>query len=212
MKKWVAVMLSIIFLLSLVACGISLASEDISGETSAAKGGGESIQSLYEMKAIANDLIFRADMLYQLFYGSESFREYFDDVVEIEDDTGAIWLMTPQCRSIEQLKSMAQKVFAKEYCQLLFKDVFESDYNKFKYIDSALCESTQVGGIGNANSMLMATMKIIGVNNKQIVLQLMNALPPDGNVETQAMLEAEIVWEDEQWVLKSYPLKHINNY
>lgn len=208
MKKWITVMLVVIFLFSLAACGMSLHPERVSGESSAIRGDGESTQSLYEIKAIANDLIFRADMLYQLFYGSESFREYFGDVAEIEDDTGAIWLTTPQCRSIEQLKSMAQNVFAKEYCQFLFQDVFESDYNKFKYIDSALCESTQVGGIGNANYMLTTTMSIISVNDKHIVLQLINALPPGGNVETQAMLEAEIVWENERWVLKSYPLKY----
>lgn len=218
MKKTIILVVLLYLLASLIGCARIAdmpkdITERVSIETSTQnpqQSGGVTLteESSYEIKAIANNLIFRADMLYQLFYGEQGFREFFGDVKEIEDGSGDIWLTTPKCESIEQLKVMAQSVFAEEYCQFLFQDVFEGDYNKYSYINSVLCESTQVGGIGNTNYMLMATMKIVSISDKSIVLQLTNDLPST-DVETTRIVEAEMVWEKEQWVLKKYPLEYI---
>ena len=166
-------------------------------------------QSIFEIKSLANDLIYRADMLYQLFYGEEGFRKYFGEVIETQDEAGTVWLSTPKCQSIEQLKAMAQEVYSEDYCKQLF-DVFEWENSKFSYMDSILHESTQVGGVGNVNYLLMASMELVSVSDRKIVVQLLNDLPPgyydkNKNATTQTV-QVELVWEKDRWLLKKYPL------
>ena len=162
--------------------------------------------SNYEIRCLANDLIFKADRIFYLFYEANGLELTFENTTQITFDNGVtIWETSKDCPTMKELKGLASDVFCKRFCKEMFDITINTDNPKFKEINGTLYENTAVGGMGGFSRLLTNSMQIISSTDQKIEIELIDDMPPFRGKNMRKVVKATLILENGKWVVESYP-------